>query len=292
VSLAEMYDGEHGLAYSTAALDVIAGHDRAMQLAAHYARELGRANELPARWAEYLKANPTGAMATEAHRETGTPETEARRGPPFGGPPVDGVGGPTEASQASFRTDQVLRSLADATALVAKGQKPQALHKYKEVLALDPAHPEALAWVEDYLRQKRQYAELRDVLMHAVRAPDASSETRKQQLLEVAGLCETQLRDLETAIQAYKQICSIDRGDSSARDHLRRLLERGGRWDELATVLEQEASAASDVETKIGLEKKLAQLHEVKRRDFVAAGDAWARIATLLTGDQNPIQTA
>ena len=297
VSLAEMYDGEHGLAYSTAALDVIAGHDRAMQLAAHYARELGRATELSARWAEYLKANPTGAMANEAHRETGTPETEAlRRGtstrPPFGGPPVDGVGGPSDASQASFRTDQVLRSLAEATALVAKGQKPQALHKYKEVLALDPAHPEALAWVEDYLRQKRQYAELRDVLMHAVRAPDASSETRKQQLLEVAGLCETQLRDLETAIQAYKQICSMDRGDASARDHLRRLLERGGRWDELATVLEQEASAASDVETKIGLEKKLAQLHEVKRKDLVSAGEAWSRICSLLPGDEGPIQTA
>ena len=48
-------------------------------------------------------------------------------------------------------------------------------------------------------------------------------------------------------------------------------------YAELATVLEQEASAASDVETKIGLEKKLAQLHEVKRRDFVAAGDAWSR---------------
>src|SRR5205814_8748469 len=115
VSLAEMYDGEHGLAYSTAALDVIPGHDRAMQLAAHYARELGRAGEVPPRWAEYVKANPTGALAEEARREAG-PETGsgAKRAPsaPFGGGPVDGVGPPTnEASQSSFRTDQVLRAL-------------------------------------------------------------------------------------------------------------------------------------------------------------------------------------
>lgn len=296
VSLAEMYDGEHGLAYSTAALDVVAGHDRAMQLAAHYAKELGRSDDLPSRWTAYLKANPNGAMAPDARRETGVPETDsvARRAPlpplPVAGS-ADRVAGP-DASQPGFRTDQVLRALEDATTLVAKGQKPQALAKYKEVLSHDPAHPEALAWVEDYLRQKRQYAELRDVLMHAVRSPDASNETRKQQLLEVAGLCETQLRDLETAIQAYKQICSIDRGDASARENLRRLLERGGRWDELATVLEQEASSASDVELKIGLEKKLAQLHEVKRKDTVSAGEAWARIAALLPGDDAPIQTA
>jgi hypothetical protein len=307
VTLAETYDGEHGLLYSMAALDVAPGHDRAMQLAAHYARALERSGELGPRWQEYLKANPGGAMAGEARKETGAPElgTGARL-PPSAPPPVmpatsgsappaaDAmpIPGTTEGSQAQFRTDQVMRSLQDAAALVAKGQKPQALGKYKEVLSFDPANPEALAWVEDYLRTKRQYAELRDVLMQAVRAPTTTAETRKQQLLEVAGLCETQLRDLETAIQAWKQICSLDRGDTSAREHLRRLLERGGRWDELATVLEQEAIASSDVETKVALEKKLAQLHEIKRKDLVSAGEAWGRIAAALTGDEAPIQTA
>jgi cellulose synthase operon protein C len=306
VSLAEMYDGEHGLLYSMAALDVTPGHDRAMQLAAHYARELERSGELTARWQEYLRSNPGGAMADEARREVGAPDTGsgARRPPSGPAPAMAGQGsvppppdafpapGTTEGSQAQFRTDQVMRSLQEASALVTKGQKPQALGKYKEVLSFDPANPEALAWVEDYLRTKRQYAELRDVLMQAVRAPTTTAETRKQQLLEVAGLCETQLRDLETAIQAWKQICSLDRGDTSAREHLRRLLERGGRWDELATVLEQEAIASSDVETKVALEKKLAQLHEIKRKDLVSAGEAWARIAAALTGDEAPIQTA
>src|SRR5262249_37337564 len=78
--------------------------------------------------------------------------------------------------------------------------------------------------------------------------------------------------------------------DATAREHLRRLLERGARWDELATVLEQEASSAPEVETKVALEKKLAQLHEVKRKDVVSAGEAWARIAALQVGDLAPIQ--
>jgi tetratricopeptide (TPR) repeat protein len=37
ITLAETYDGEHGYAYATAALEAKAGHDRGMQLAAHYA---------------------------------------------------------------------------------------------------------------------------------------------------------------------------------------------------------------------------------------------------------------
>jgi tetratricopeptide (TPR) repeat protein len=297
VSLAEMYPGEHGFAYSTAALDASPGHDRAMQLAGHYARELGRTNELYPRWQEYLQVNPGGAMAPDARRETGAPDmggyaprhAPASMGPLPGSAEGDGGG---DGGGTEFRAEQVMRTLQEASALAARGQKPQALAKYKSVLATDPAHPEALAWVEDYLRQKRQYAELRDVLMQAARAPNASSETRKQQLLDVAGLCETQLRDLETAIQAWKQICTIDRGDATAREHLRRLLERGGRWDELAAQLEQEAMSTTDSEAKIALEKKLAQLHEVKRKDFVAAGEAWARLAAMLTGDEAPIQTA
>ena len=42
VALAEVYDGEHGLAYATGALDLDAGHDRALQLFSYYARMLGR----------------------------------------------------------------------------------------------------------------------------------------------------------------------------------------------------------------------------------------------------------
>src|SRR5262249_5016808 len=136
--------------------------------------------------------------------------------------------------------------LDEAQAEVQRGRKPQALAKFREALKIEPAHPEALSWVEEHLRQRRMYGELRDTLLNAARVTTVSAETRKAQLRDVAGLCETQLRDLETAIQAWKQICQIDRADDHARDQLRRLLERGGRWDDLATLLEQEAMSAPD----------------------------------------------
>jgi tetratricopeptide (TPR) repeat protein len=285
VMLAEAYPGEHGYAYSVAALDAEPGNDRAMQLAAHFAGGLGRSAELPPRWAAYLAANPNGPLAAEAQAHAGGAQ-----------PPAVAAGGDQVSVGPSVsmetRNEQVPKLLEAAGTLATKGMKPQALAKYKEVLALDPTNSEALAWAEDYLRQKRQYAELRDLLLAATRTPSESAETRKQQLLELAGLCESQLRDLETAIMAWKQVCQMDRGDSSAAENLRRLLERGARWDELASVLEQEAMAGSDLEQKIVLEKKLAQLHEIKRKDPVSAGEAWARIAGLVPGDETAIQTA
>ncbi|MEZ4314038.1 MAG: hypothetical protein R3F14_38945 [Polyangiaceae bacterium] len=208
----------------------------------------------------------------------------APSGPGFGGqaaPPA------TPSNEATLQA-----LLEEAQQEASKGRKPQALVKYREALKIEPANSEALSWVEEHLRQKRMYADLRDVLLAASRAPSVSNDTRKQQLRDVAGLCESQLRDIETAISAYKQICQIDRGDEQAREQLRRLLERAARWDDLATLLEQEAMGAPDVEQKIALEKKLAALHEQKRKDTGAAAEAWSRIAALSPEDETPIQTA
>src|SRR5258708_18375157 len=70
------------------------------------------------------------------------------------------------------------------------------------------------------------------------------------------------------------------------------MLERAERWDDLANLLEQEATAEHDLEKKISLEKKLATLQEQKRRDFSAAAESWQRIANLTPEDERAIATA
>ena len=189
-----------------------------------------------------------------------------------------------------------MQGILDAAQMLAgKGKKPEAFAKYKEVLESDPSHPEALAWTEDYLRSKRDYGQLRDVLLASIRAAGSSpnsTEMRKERLREVAGLCEGNLRDVDGAISAWRQLLALDRRDESARTALMRLLEKSQRWDELANVLEQEATIEHDVETKVFLEKRLARLQEEKRRDLVAAGEAWGRIARLVPDDDHAVMTA
>jgi tetratricopeptide (TPR) repeat protein len=188
-----------------------------------------------------------------------------------------------------------LQGILDAAQMLAgKGKKPEALVKYKEVLESDPAHAEAIAWVEDYLRSKRDYQQLKDVLLASVRALGTreSIDSKKERLREVAGLCEGNLRDVDGAISAWRQLIALDRSDESARNALTRLLERSQRWDDLANLLEQEATVEVDIETKIALEKKLARLQEDKRKDLIGAAEAWARIARLTPEAEGPIATS
>ena len=151
-----------------------------------------------------------------------------------------GAFAPVGADDAQRRmpADRLQGVLDAATMLAGKGKKPEAFSKYKEVLDSEPAHPEALAWVEDYLRTKRDYGQLRDVLLASVRAmgsiSDASIGARKERLREVAGLCEGNLRDIDGAIHAWKQLLALDRVDEAARAALTRLLEKSQRWDDLA----------------------------------------------------------
>ncbi len=324
VGLAEAYDGEHGLAYSAGALDIDPGHDRALQLYAYYARALQREDEVATRYLGYLQVNPTGVMASharwllagsyEAARQTenaiqileplralGDAQATAKlvelyaqggQRMPSAPPPPPGGNGAGTGPRANGPGDALQGLLNAAQILASRGARAEAYHKYREVLATDPIHPEAVSWVEDYLRTKRDYGALRDVLLATVSAPGQSVEERKRRLREVAGLCEGTLRDADGAASAWRQLLALDRTDEAARQSLARLLERTQRWDDLANLIEQEAAAESDVEKKIALEKKLAMLHENKRRDPAAAAEAWARISDLTPEDDRAVVTS
>ncbi len=334
VGLAEVYDGEHGLAYSAAALDIEPGHDRALQLYAHYARAVQREDDVASRYVSYLHANPGGPMAADARwllassyeaggrlddaiqvleplRAGGDPQALAKlrelyaqagqrmpsAAPPLPAPapvPPRGRGpsvGPVPRG-APIAPSRPLGPLENAQALANAGRREEAYAAFRDVLEHEPAHPEALSWVEDHLRTKRDYRTLRDVLISSLRGPGLSIDARQERLREIAGLSEGNLRDVDGAIEAWKQLLTIDRSDESARQSLTRALEKNQRWDELSLLLEYEATSQTDLEKKITLEKRLATLHEQKRQDFGAAAEAWERIVILIPDDDHAIATA
>ncbi|MEO7092139.1 MAG: hypothetical protein ABI175_02735, partial [Polyangiales bacterium] len=317
VRMSEQYDGEHGLAYSQAALDAMPNHDRAMQLAAHYAGQLGREAEIAPRWAAYVKENPEGAMAFEgrkslarAYESQGQIEDAIKVLEPVKNDPDPSVavrltdlysraGRTTELAEHMDRqamslppAERAQKQLEIAALLASKGDTKAALLKYQEVLQSDPQQPEALTFVEDALRSSKQYKELRDVLLGAARSSNAGIESRRSRLREVANLSETQLKDLDGAISAYRQLVSLDRGDETARAALHRLLEKTQHWDDLAQLLEQEAMAAGDVEEQISFEKKLADVHETKRGDKKEAAEALLRVVQHSPKDEVSLRRA
>ncbi len=316
VEMAQQYDGDHALAYSESALDAMPGHDRAMQLVDHFAKQVGR-DDLEARWAAYVDANPKGAMVSEArtnlaktYETSGRLEDAIKMLKPLENDPNPSVAiklgdlyakaGKTNELAAHMDrhsaqlppAERVAKQIEIAMMLAGKGDKKGALGKYRDVLETDPQHPEALAYVEDALRATRQYKELRDVLLSAARAANAPLDSRKSQLREAASLSESQLKDADGAVNAHRQLLALDRNDESSRAALHRLLEKGQRWDDLAALVEQEAMAAADVEQQIALEKKLADLHEKKRGDKREAAEALLRVVTHAPKDEDALARA
>ncbi len=283
VELSEQYPGEHGFSYALCALEIEAANDRAMQLALYYGEQTNRALEAASKAAAYLKANPTGAMAAEARKLVASAADAG------GDDSLIEALAPAPGADVS---DQVQGLVDVAQALVRKAKKNEAAAKFREVLAIDRSNEDAITFLEPYLRQTRKFQELRDVLLAAARDSNADEERRKAYFREVAQLCETQLRDAETATAALKELLVLDVADDGARSTLKRLLEKAQQWDELALVMAQEAEHEDDVEARISLEKALAKLHEQKRKDPVATGEAWARIASLASGDDEAINTA
>lgn len=283
VELAEEYPGEHGLSYSMCALELVPTHDRAVQLAMFYGEQLSRSAEVAPRAASYLKESPNGALASEA-RKLVSESMEAGGDASM----LDALA-PRPGAGASERVQALVEV---AQALARKAKKNDAAAKFREVLAIEPANVEAITFLEPFLRQTRKFQDLRDILLAAGADESADAEQRQSWLRELAGLCETQLRDVDTAIVGLKALIALDPDDEPARSALKRLLEKQTRWDELATLMAEEAEQTLDIEARISMEKALAKLHEQKRKDPVATGEAWGRIAALASGDEEAITTA
>lgn len=304
VDLAEVYPGEHGLAYSMCALELAPGDDRAVQLAMYYAEQLHRVPEVVGLAAGYLAANPNGVMAAQARQVAGDVRVPVAAASPSGHPPSHTAPGHATSGHApshaapSHRTppagghESVDDLLERADSLAKKSRKNEAIATYRQVLDVDPTNPDALVYLAEQLPLKRKYAELRDVLMNAASAPNAVFEDRGRWLREAADLCENQLRDLEGAITAWQRLVSVEPDNHAAYDQLRRLLERAKRWDELAAVLANEAENTEDVEARITIERNLARVHSEHRKDTASAGAAWARIAGLSPGDEDALSEA
>lgn len=283
VELAEEYPGEHGFSYSVCALELVPSIDRAVQLAIYYGEQLGRVIEVAPKAAAYLRANPHGPLAADARRVV----TQAME---LGGDDalIEALRPPPDAP-----AEERIQALLDvAQALARKGKRAEAAARYFEVLALDSDNLDAIGFLEPHLRKERKLVELRDMLLAASRSEDVDVDQRKAWLKEVATLCESQLREPARAIAALQEIVALDPDDEPARSQLKRALEKAGEWDALAQVLREEAEQTADVEARISLEKALAKLHEQRRKDPIATGETWARIAALAPDDEEAILTA
>lgn len=125
--------------------------------------------------------------------------------------------------------------------------KDEAVSHWRQVLSADPDDLEALRALERLFRERGAFQELVGVLRHLAEL-EKNPEKRKDLYLEVAGLMEERLGHNDGAIEAYREILAEDANDMAVVKLLDRLLERQGRFEELAEVLRFELERSPESE--------------------------------------------
>ncbi len=106
----------------------------------------------------------------------------------------------------------------------------------------------SLESMERLLREQNRPQELCDVLeAMAHKLPADAKDKKKQLLMEIGQLCESQVSDKQRALDAYRGILAVDDRDVAALRQLEQLLSEMGQHAELANVLDRiiELSATS-----------------------------------------------
>lgn len=308
--IAQKVAPESALAYLESALDARPDHEGALTLYERLVEEREPAR-LPARWVAYLahaadrpEAGARRRRLAEAYLRAGQVEYAItclewllEEGDPRAADRL------VELYRSQGREDDAVRALGLAaeglapaerlprlreliSALRARGDAASAAGYAQQILAVDPADPEALTLLEDAARQTGDYAPLRDALRGASRVASASPESRKQRLKQVASISEQRIGDLDGAIGAWRGVAALDPADREARAALERLLTAASRWDELVDVLERDALSLDEPAPKADVYRKLAVLHRIRRGDLESAIEALRNVRELAPHDR------
>jgi len=141
------------------------------------------------------------------------------------------------------------------------GQQSDALVRYHDALALEPANTVALDAVERLYTRSGAWLELLGVIDRKLALAE-SVDDRKALLRKQGVLFEEHLDDAESAIDKHRAILAEDAADGDALAALRRLYEAGQRWDELHEIVSAQLAlsvAAGDGQAT-GLVLALAQI--------------------------------
>jgi golgin subfamily B member 1 len=167
---------------------------------------------------------------------------------------------------------------------------PGALEAYRAVYEVEDDNPEALAALERLYRETSRFAELLDIYGKR-RDLTADAVDKKNINYEIAKLYETELKDVDRAIDTYSAILEDEPSDARSLAALDVLYAQLGRWqpfvDTLRRRIELDLGEAELIELKFRLGQTLEQhlgdaagaLENYREILFLSAQHEGARLA-------------
>jgi tetratricopeptide (TPR) repeat protein len=126
---------------------------------------------------------------------------------------------------------------------VERLSNPDRAARLLEELAAEAPRPEVLGALARLHRRTGAWRSLVDVLRRQAAATEDPRQ-RRDLFFEIGAVLDERLSDREGAMEAYRQILSVDPEEPTALQRLGSLLGAAERWDEVVQLLDREASAA------------------------------------------------
>lgn len=159
----------------------------------------------------------------------------------------------------------------------------QAQDAWRAVLSIDPVHLEALDQLKELTTRQADYQQLAEIIGRLLEHEQVSPE-RKLALWEELGKVQGEmLMNPDAAIEAWTNVIGLYPEHPDALNELERLYLQESRWEEAAQVLEIKAERADDIEDRIELLRRTADIWESK---LFERGEAIRHYKAILELDQ------
>jgi tetratricopeptide (TPR) repeat protein/tRNA A-37 threonylcarbamoyl transferase component Bud32 len=152
------------------------------------------------------------------------------------------------------RGDEKLRSLSRIAEVYETqlNDDTEAVHRYRNVLALDTHHPEALRGLDRVYSKLGRFQDLLENLRLQIEA--AATPRQKVTLWErVAALHEEEFIDPRQATDAFENVLKLDPNNENALTALIRLYRGLERWEDVASIYERHIKLISETPRRLAL---------------------------------------
>lgn len=177
------------------------------------------------------------------------------------------------------------RDLKSEAALVVAmdlGDVARAEVLFEEILADDPAHPQATEALETLYGSTQQWGRMAELLQ--TKANEQRGEAKAATLCELAELFEDRLDDLDQAKETFESAVNVDKRSLVALKGLERICARRSDYEGLQANLERQLSVAATPGQRTSLLERLGALAEEEMGDPKAAVDRYEQVIELSPG--------
>ncbi len=157
------------------------------------------------------------------------------------------------------------------------GDPERAVEIYQQILELDEKDRGAIDALERIFLHLERFEDLIDVLQKKA-ALTENLEDRKAIYYVIGATYESELDDLQRAVDVYLEVLNWDENDLTALQSLDRLNVRLEHWDDLLGILEREVALCEDDAERLSLRFRVANLHELYLDHIDTAIDGYASI--------------